>query len=133
LNTQFSVSIHILSLLAMEKEPISSQYIASSINSNATLVRKLCRSLKKGNYIQSSQGISGYSLSCKVDDIALGNLYELIFSEMSHFAKIHTNTNTNCPVGKNISHALDAIYSDVDKTIINKLNTYTIKDVIDQF
>ena len=41
MNTQFSVAIHILTLLATEQEPVSSQYIASSINSNATLVRKM--------------------------------------------------------------------------------------------
>ena len=50
-----------------------------------------------------------------------------------HFAKIHKDTNQHCNVGKNISHALDEIYSEVDTTIINKLNTYTIQSVIDHF
>ena len=133
MNTQFSVSIHILSLLAIKNEPVSSQYIADSINSNATLVRKLCRYLRDGNFIQSSQGIAGYSLSCSSNDIKLGDLYKLIFADTTHFAKIHGHTNTDCPVGKNITPALDEIYSDVDETIINKLNAYTIKSVIDRF
>ena len=133
MNTQFSVSIHILTLLATEKEPVSSQYIADSINSNATLVRKICRYLRDGHYIQSSQGISGYSLSSSANEIHLGDLYQLIFSETMHFAKIHKATNQHCHVGKNISHALDEIYSEVDTTIINKLNTYTIQSVIDHF
>ncbi|PHK49597.1 Rrf2 family transcriptional regulator [Staphylococcus edaphicus] len=133
MNTQFSVSIHILTLLSTEQEPVSSQYIADSINSNATLVRKLCRYLKEGRYIQSSQGISGYSLSCAANEIKLGQLYQLVFSDSMHFAKIHKDTNQHCHVGKNISHALDDIYTEIDDTIINKLNTYTIQSVIDRF
>lgn len=133
LNTQFSVSIHILSLLAIEKEAVSSQYIADSINSNATLVRKICRYLKNGHFIHSSQGKAGYNLSIPATEIKLGDLYQLIFSETAHFAKIHNDTNPNCYVGKNISHALDEIYNEVDHAIVNQLNIYTIQSVIDRF
>jgi len=132
LNTQFSVSIHILSLLGTNNIPMSSQYIADSINSNATLVRKLCRHLKEGHYLQSSQGVTGYRLTCPTDTIRLGDLYQLIFSNTDHFAKIHGDSNVECHVGKNISHALDKIYTEVDQSIVNKLNTFTIKDVINQ-
>jgi len=133
LNTQFSVSIHILTLLATEKEPVSSQYIADSINSNATLVRKLCRYLRNGHLIQSSQGISGYRLARPASEINLSDIYQLIFAETSHFAKIHKDPNPQCYVGKHISHTLDGIFNEVDETVINKLNTYTIQDVIERF
>ncbi|SCS82075.1 Rrf2 family transcriptional regulator [Staphylococcus caeli] len=133
MNTQFSVSIHILTLLATEKEPVSSQYIADSINSNATLVRKLCRYLRNGQIIQSSQGISGYRLARPASEINLGDVYQLIFAETSHFAKIHKDTNPQCYVGKHISQTLDSIFNEVDETIINKLNTYTIQGVIERF
>ena len=129
MNTQFSVAIHILVLLATEKEPSSSQYIASSVNSNATLVRKICRFLKDGHFIKSSQGVAGYSLNLPADEINLSAVYQHIFATATHFAKIHQDTNPSCPVGNNITHILDDIYQEVDQTIINKLSHYTIASI----
>lgn len=133
MNTQFSVAIHILTLLATEQEPVSSQYIAASINSNATLVRKICRYLKEGNLISSNQGVSGYSLKQPETSILLGQVFQIIFNQETHFAKIHGNTNPDCYVGKNISSALDSIYSEVDQAILKQLNNYSIQDVINRF
>lgn len=128
MNTQISVAIHILSLLSINDEPISSKYIASSINSNPTLVRKICKFLKNGNLIDSQQGKSGYKLSKSADQIALGDVYHLI-KEEEHFAKIHQDTNPDCLIGKNIQTALDEIYTEVDLKIIEELNKTTIKDL----
>lgn len=129
MNTQISVAIHILSLLSINDEPISSKYIASSINSNPTLVRKICKFLKNGNLIDSQQGKSGYKLSKSAYQIALGDVYHLI-QEEEHFAKIHQDTNPDCLIGKNIQTALDEIYTEVDLKIIEELNKTTIKDLV---
>ena len=129
MNTQFSVAIHILVLLAAEKEPSSSQYIASSVNSNATLVRKICRYLKDGHFIKSSQGVAGYSLNTRASEINLGAVYQYIFNAETHFAKIHQDTNPNFPIGHNITHVLDDIYQEVDQAIIDKLSNYTIANI----
>ncbi|MEB7657734.1 Rrf2 family transcriptional regulator [Mammaliicoccus vitulinus] len=126
MNTQISVAIHILSLLSINEEPISSKFIASSINSNPTLVRKICKYLRNGNLIESQQGKSGYKLSKAADQIALGDVYRLI-QEEDHFAKIHQDTNPDCVIGKNIQTALDEIYTNVDLKIIEELNTTTVK------
>lgn len=128
MNTQISVAIHILSLLSINEEPISSKFIASSINSNPTLVRKICKYLRNGNLIESQQGKSGYKLSKTADQIALGDVYRLI-QEEDHFAKIHQDTNPDCVIGKNIQTALDEIYTNVDLKIIEELNTTTVKDL----
>ncbi|MGK9044242.1 Rrf2 family transcriptional regulator [Mammaliicoccus vitulinus] len=128
MNTQISVAIHILSLLSINEEPISSKFIAGSINSNPTLVRKICKYLRNGNLIESQQGKSGYKLSKTADQITLGDVYRLI-QEEDHFAKIHQDTNPDCVIGKNIQTALDEIYTNVDLKIIEELNTTTVKDL----
>lgn len=133
MNSQFSIAIHILSLLSLEHEPISSQYIASSVNSNPSLVRKICRYLKDGEFITSTQGVAGYSLNKPADTIYLGDVFRYTTNIDSHFVKIHEDINTHCPVGKNITPALNDIYNEVDSSIINKLNSYTITDVTNRF
>lgn len=133
MNSQFSIAVHILSLLTLEKEPVSSQYIASSVNSNPSLVRKICRYLKEGQFITSTQGVTGYSLTKSASHILLGEVFRYTTDIDSHFVKIHEDTNIHCPVGKNITPALNDIYTEVDTSIISKLNTYTIEDVINRF
>ncbi|MDU9418330.1 Rrf2 family transcriptional regulator [Staphylococcus lloydii] len=133
MNSQFSIAVHILSLLSLEKEPVSSQYIASSVNSNPSLVRKICRFLKDGQFITSTQGVAGYSLTQPANQILLGEVFRYTMDIDSHFVKIHEDTNTHCPVGRNITPALNDIYTEVDTSIISKLNTYSIEDVINRF
>lgn len=131
MNTQISVGIHILSLLAINEEPLSSKYLASSINSNPTLVRKICKYLRNGKLIESQQGKSGYQLSKPANKITLGDVYQLI-QEEEHFLKIHQDTNPKCIVGKNIQSTLDNIYSEVDSKIIKELDQTTIEDLSKQ-
>jgi DNA-binding IscR family transcriptional regulator len=133
MNSQFSIAVHILSLLSLEHQPVSSQYIASSVNSNPSLVRKICRYLKNGDFITSTQGVTGYKLTQSASHILLGEVFRYTTDIASHFVKIHEDTNTHCPVGKNITPALNDIYTEVDTSIINKLNNYTIEDVINRF
>ena len=61
-STKYSVSIHILSLIALkEEQPITSEYIAGSVNTNPALVRRLMSSLKKAGLIraQTKLGVLG--------------------------------------------------------------------------
>lgn len=131
MNTQISVAIHILSLISIEETPISSKMIAGSINSNPTLVRKICKYLKNGQLIESQQGKSGYKLSKPASEITLGAVYLLIHEE-DHFAKIHQGTNPDCVVGRNIQAALDDVYSKVDLKIVETLNRTTLEDLTTQ-
>nr|WP_263314180.1 Rrf2 family transcriptional regulator [Mammaliicoccus sp. Marseille-Q6498] len=128
MNTQISVAIHILSLLSINEEPLSSKFLAGSINSNPTLVRKICKYLRNGHLIESQQGKSGYKLSIPANQISLGDVYRLI-QEEEHFAKIHQDTNPECVIGKNIQSALNGIYTNVDLKIIEELNQTTIEDL----
>ena len=53
-STKLSVSIHILSVIVlMEGQPVTSEYIASSINTNPALVRRLMSRLKKAKLIKN--------------------------------------------------------------------------------
>ncbi|WP_323703254.1 Rrf2 family transcriptional regulator [Mammaliicoccus sp. Dog046] len=131
MNTQVSVAIHILSLLSIEEEPISSKLIAGSINSNPTLVRKICKYLKDGQLIESQQGKAGYKLSKPASEITLGAVYQLI-QEEDHFAKIHQDTNPDCIVGRNIQSALNDVYSKVDLKIVEELNQTTLEALATQ-
>ena len=60
INSQFSVALHILTLLAHDSDSwLSSTSIASSVNTNPALVRKLLSKLKKHGFIETRHGLTG--------------------------------------------------------------------------
>ena len=76
-NTRFSISLHILTLLARaEDELLSSEYIAGSININPVLVRKELINLRNQGLVASREGKNGGSyLNKPARDIYLSDIY----------------------------------------------------------
>lgn len=65
-STKLSVSIHILTVIAlMEGQAVTSEYIASSINTNPALVRRLMSRLRKATLITASPGLGVTGLAKK--------------------------------------------------------------------
>lgn len=57
MSTKLSVAIHILSLIETgPQEQVTSEYIASSVNTNPVVVRRLMSQLKKAGLIHSMRG-----------------------------------------------------------------------------
>lgn len=132
-STKLSVSIHILSVIAlMEAPPITSEYIASSINTNPALVRRLMSRLKKAELIQSSTklGVTGLAKSAK--DITLLDVF-LAVEDYSELFSIHTNTNHECPVGAKIEVTLKHLYDNIQNAIEEKLSAITLADITKEF
>ena len=132
-STKLSVSIHILSVIALMKAPsITSEYIASSINTNPALVRRLMSRLKKAKLIQSSTkiGITGLAKSAK--DITLLDVFFAV-EEHSELFSIHTNTNHECPVGAKIEVTLKHLYDTIQIATEEKLSAITLADITKEF
>ncbi|NTV79517.1 MAG: Rrf2 family transcriptional regulator, partial [Clostridiales bacterium] len=124
-----SVSIHILCLISrMGEEPLTSEYIASSINTNPVLVRRLMSRLKKANLIDARTKLGVTGLSKKAEEISLLDIFIAVEDNRDLF-DIHSNTNHNCPVGARIEDTLKNIYVDIQATTEKKLSAITLADV----
>ena len=79
-NSRFSISVHILTLLASAKgEVVTSDYLAGSININPVLVRKELINLRKHNMVGSKEGKNGGAyLSKAAEEIRLSDVYEAV-------------------------------------------------------
>ena len=57
LSTRFTVALHILTLLASSREePLASEYIAGSVNTNPVVVRRLLGRLRQKGFVSSQPG-----------------------------------------------------------------------------
>ncbi len=132
-SSKLSVSIHILSVIAlMEAQTITSEYIASSINTNPALVRRLMSRLKKAELIKTSTKLGVTGLARKAEDISLLDVFLAVEDQRDLFS-IHGNTNLNCPVGAKIEGTLKHLYDNIQTATEEKLSAITLADITKEF
>jgi len=133
-NGRFTVSIHILTLLASaEGELLSSDYLAGSININPVLVRKEIGNLRKHGMVESREGKHGGSYLAKpASHILLSDVYMAVRQE-AILGRSKNKPNPECPVGRQIDKHLDALYDEAEQALVKKLGKTTLADFVKKF
>ena len=129
-NSQFSVSIHILTLLATDPTKVfASSYIASSVNTNPALIRKLVSKLNTAGFVASKWGPEGGSyLSKPANEIPLSEVFAAVI-ENGLYA-LHSDCNPLCPVGSVIEKSLRRTFSQWESGLLSEMGKKTIADVL---
>ncbi len=132
-SSKLSVSIHVLSLIAlMGDHPLTSEYIASSINTNPVLIRRLMIRMKRANLIKTSTKLGVIGLAKNAENITLLDIF-LAVEDNRNLFKIHINTNHNCPVGAKIEGTLKDLYDNIQNVTEKKLSDIALADIIKDF
>ena len=131
-NSQFSMAVHILTLLAKSADGnVKSEYIAGSVNTNAVVIRRLLGQLGHANLVVSQTGaFGGTRLARPPTDINLVEVYKAVCCG-EVFALHHNPPNQDCPIGKNIEAVLCNLQKEIYKTIGEKLSQFTLQNVIE--
>jgi Rrf2 family protein len=132
-NSQFSMAVHILTLLARARgENVKSEYIAGSVNTNAVVIRRVLSQLNHAGLVASQTGASGGTRLAKDPaDISLCEIYKAV-SCGEVFALHAKSPNQECPVGKNIEAVLCNLQKEIDKSIGEKLGQYSLANIIER-
>lgn len=130
-NSQFSVAVHILTMLAgAGEEKMKSDRIARSVNTNPVVIRRLLGQLNHARLVVSQTGASGGTRLARCpNEINLSEVYKSV-SCGEVFALPSNTPNRDCPVGRNIEAVLCCIQKEIDKTIVQKLSEYTLADIM---
>ncbi|ASZ13949.1 Rrf2 family transcriptional regulator [Chitinophaga pendula] len=134
IKSKFAISVHILTLLAgSEEEWMPSEIIASSLNTNAALVRKELSALRQAGLVESKEGKNGGSrLGRSAASITMAEIFSLV-KEDHVFGFSPNLPNPKCPVGAQINDALDELFTAIDETVYNRLRQVTLADFSAQF
>lgn len=106
-NSRFAVSVHILTYLTYRRgSAISSAEIASSVDTNPVVIRRLLAALLKEKLVTAQKGAAGgFELAKAPEKISLRDVYRAVEPSpdcgMRHFAP-----NQDCPVGAKIESIL---------------------------
>lgn len=132
ISSRFTIAMHMFACMDVFKDQckITSDFLASSINVNPVIIRKLLSQLKDAGLIEVKRGPGGATIAKTLDEITFLDVYRAVDCvEENTLFHFHENPNPNCPVGKNIHNILDDKLIRVQKAMESELESITLGDV----
>lgn len=132
ISSRFTIVVHILICIETFKEDykITSDFLASSVNVNPVVIRRLLQQLKKAGIINVKRGSGGAYIEKPLDKITLLDVYNAVEcidnGNLFHF---HENPNSRCPVGRNIHSVLDRRLDSIQQAMEREMSSVTLQDI----
>ena len=129
---RFAVAVHVLAVLAYrEGETVTSALLASSVNTNPVVIRRLLLLLQAGGFIETRKGAgAGSRLSRAPARITLADVYQAVETDEA-FASHSKRPNQACPVGSCIQTALKKIFASAEAALQKELARTSLADLLD--
>lgn len=135
ISSRFTIAIHILICIETFKNDtkVTSEFLASSVNVNPVVIRRLLQQLKLAGIVNVVRGSGGTEIAKSLEDITLLDIYYAVEcvenGKLFHF---HENPNHLCPVGKNIHNILDERIDTIQEAMEKEMKSVTIADIMDK-
>lgn len=135
ISSRFTIAIHMLICIETFKndKKVTSDFLASSVNVNPVVIRRLLQQLKTAGIVNVIRGSGGTEIAKSIDKITLFDIYNAVDcvenGKLFHF---HENPNNLCPVGKNIHNILDIRLNTIQEAMEKEMKSVTIADIMDQ-
>lgn len=132
ISSRFTIAIHMFACMEAfgNEYKVTSDFLASSINVNPVVIRKILSQLKNAGLVEVARGTGGAKAARPIDQITFYDVYLAVDlleeGELFHF---HENPNPDCPVGRNIHMLLDGKLMRIQEAMENEMKQYTIADI----
>jgi len=132
ISSRFTVALHIFTCVETFKDDykVTSDFLASSINTNPVIIRKILTQLKNAGLITVARGTGGISPTRPISEITFYDVYQAIEpvenGDLFHF---HEAPNPDCPVGRNIHSLLDDKLKAIQDAMEAEMKKYTVADL----
>ena len=133
ISSRFTVALHIFACVEYfsGRCKVTSDFLASSINTNPVIIRRILGQLSKAGLIRVMRGTGGVEITRPLGDITFLDVYKAVEPiENGHLFHFHENPNPGCPVGRNIHNILDDKLLRVQEAMERELKAITMADVL---
>jgi Rrf2 family protein len=129
---RFAMAVHVLSVLAYRKgDSVSSALLASSVNTNPVIIRRLLLALQRARLVETGRGPgSGSRLSRSPGRINLAEIYRAV-EDAEPFASPRRKPSSECPVGHCIRAALDRVFASAQEALERDLTRTTLATILE--
>jgi Rrf2 family protein len=131
-NQQFSVSVHILVVLAAHPaNPVTSEAIAESVDTNPVVIRRIMGHLRQHGLVDSRPGAcGGWRLLQDPANINLRDVYRAIRHE--NVLAMHQHPNLDCLIGSHIQESLGPVFDEAHAALESALEQFTVADMLEK-
>lgn len=132
ISSRFTIALHIFTCVETFKDDykVTSDFLASSINTNPVIIRKILSQLKNAGLITVARGTGGIAPARPISEITFYDVYQAIEpvenGDLFHF---HEAPNPECPVGRNIHSLLDDKLKAIQDAMEAEMKKYTVADL----
>jgi Rrf2 family protein len=133
-NSRLTIAAHALTWIGLYQrrghEVATSEQIATSVNTNPVVIRRLLAELRRAGLAESRRGAgAGWMLARDLADITLLDVYQAI-EPGPVFALHRAPPDPECVVGHGIGPAMTAVYDGVEAALRRELTKTTLEDVL---
>lgn len=134
MNSRMTVALHVLAyILSAERNgrgPVTSERIASSVNTNPVVIRRILGLLRRAGLVHSRRGAgAGWTLARRPESITLLDVHRAV--EDGPLFPLHPSTpNQRCPIGRGIQPALRRVYGNLEEQLRRELARTTVNQVL---
>lgn len=132
ISSRFTIAVHVLVCIETFKSDykVTSDFLASSVNINPVIIRRLLQQLKAAGIIRVVRGTGGTDMARPAAQITLLDVYRAVESvDGGELFRFHENPNPLCPVGRNIHAVLDVALEKAQRAMEKELESITIQDI----
>jgi DNA-binding IscR family transcriptional regulator len=126
------MAVHVLALLGHKHgEPVCSEVLATSVNTNAVVIRRLLRALQEARLVETRKGAGfGSRLGRPAQTIDLGQVFRAVECD-APFAMPRRKPDARCIVGKGIGAALERVFGSAREAMERDLARTTLAEVLE--
>ena len=131
MNQQFATAVHVLTALAFnQKNLMSSDALALSVNTNPVVIRRLLSQLTKASLVATTRGKSGgVKLSKEPQQITLKDVY-VALSPNDPLAPREKSPHKECPVSCSMYAIMSTVSEGTQKATLKYLESQKLSDLI---
>ncbi|MGD8174355.1 Rrf2 family transcriptional regulator [Marinimicrobium sp. ARAG 43.8] len=125
-DSRLSRVLHVLVHLDASDAPVTSDTMASMINTNPVVVRRTMGLMRDRGYVTSVKGHSGgWSLSKPLNEITLLDVHTAL-GENSVFTIGLTDEHTQCPIEHAVNAALKDVMNEAEALMLERFGEITL-------
>ena len=133
-NSRLTIAVHILAWIGLHQqqghEVATSEQVASSVNTNPVVIRRLLGELRETGFVELRRGaVAGWMLTRELESVTLLDVYEAVEAGPL-FAMRHTTPDQERVEDHRSPPAMQGVYDGIEGALRAELARTTLADVL---
>ncbi len=132
-DSRLSRMLHVLLHMARHEGPMTSERIATMLQTNAVVVRRTMAGLRDAGYVRSEKGHGGgWAIACDLDKVTLLDVHRAVGGPRI-FAIGNEHSNPSCAVEQVVNEAVADALAEAEALLVARLGAVSLGELARAF